>query len=99
MELLNGILLLFDRFKSKRIIVFISVKIRFPRTRKRIINERNLRPGKLREAFCIIHFILLQDAIMSSTSWGKRALKRMLTTHFPITDFVNAEIFDEGSPK
>lgn len=99
MELLNGTLLPFDRFKSKRITFFISVKIRFLRTRKRITNERNLRLGKLREIFCLMHFILLQDAIMSSISWGKRALKRMLTSHFPITDFVNAEIFDEDSLK
>lgn len=60
---------------------------------------RNLRPGKLRELFCLMHFILLQDTVMSSISWENRALQRMLTSHFSITNFHNAETLDQGSPK
>lgn len=48
------------------------MKIRFPRERKSIMKERNLSLGVLREIFCCMHFILLQNAIVSSTPSGKK---------------------------
>ena len=49
------------------------MKIKLPRKRKRIMKEKNLRPGKLRKIFYLMHLILLQNAIMSSTSSGEES--------------------------